>query len=175
MKRNNHTGEMDIQTPSGLVSDKPFGFEGELRENRFAGDKLADHGEHFFAPDDRAPAELPLSDDEQPATPESPDEDAGGQSPDDTLGLYLRQMGAIPLLNRKEELELAQRLETARNRYRHAALSSRQVLRRVVETFERVQAGTLPLDPTIDVATSLGLSRENILARMPYNLRTLRI
>src|SRR6516164_9783641 len=43
-------------------------------------------------------------------------------SADDTLGLYLQQMGAVPLLNRKEELDLAQRLERACRRYRHAAL-----------------------------------------------------
>jgi RNA polymerase primary sigma factor len=95
-------------------------------------------------------------------------------APDDTLGLYLRQMGSIPLLSRQEELELAQRLERARSRYRHAALSSWRVLSRVVETFESVQAGRLAVDPTIDVVTSLGLSREQILARMPHNLRTLR-
>src|SRR5437879_3333000 len=35
------------------------------------------------------------------APEEQPTEDDSG--PDDALGLYLRQMGAIPLLNRKEE------------------------------------------------------------------------
>src|SRR5262245_46823356 len=63
--------------------------------------------------------------------------------PDDALGLYLRQMGAIPLLNRTEELALARRLETTRQRYRRAALSTWLTLGRVVETFERVQAGKL--------------------------------
>jgi RNA polymerase primary sigma factor len=95
-------------------------------------------------------------------------------APDDTLGLYLRQMGSIPLLSRKEELELAQRLETARRRFRHAALSNWRVLGHVVETFERIQAGQLAVDPNIDVVTSLGLSRDQILARLPHNLPTLR-
>ena len=40
--------------------------------------------------------------------------------------------------------------------------------------FEQVLAGELAVDPTIDVVNSLGLTREKILARMPYNLRTLR-
>jgi RNA polymerase primary sigma factor len=40
--------------------------------------------------------------------------------------------------------------------------------------FEQVQAGQLAIDPTIDVVNSLGLSREQILSRMPHNLRTLR-
>jgi RNA polymerase primary sigma factor len=99
--------------------------------------------------------------------------DEGPNSPDDALGLYLRQMGAIPLLNREQELTLARRLELARKRYRHAALCSWEILARVVETFERIQAGTLAVDPSIDVVSSLGLTRENILARLPHNLRTL--
>jgi RNA polymerase primary sigma factor len=109
---------------------------------------------------------------EAAATPEGA-EDEGPNSPDDALGLYLRQMGAIPLLNRDEELSLARRLERARQRYRRAALTSWLTLGRAVEAFERVQAGKLALDPTIDVVTSLGLSRENILKRIPHNLRTL--
>jgi RNA polymerase primary sigma factor len=48
------------------------------------------------------------------------------------------------------------------------------VLGRVVETFERVLARSQALDPTIDVVHSLDLSREQILARLPYNVRTLR-
>lgn len=94
--------------------------------------------------------------------------------PDDSLGLYLRQMGAIPLLSRAKELELAMRLETARRRYRRAAQWNWTVLGRVMDMFDQVVAGQLAVDPTIDVVTSLGLSRENILARMPHNLRTLR-
>jgi RNA polymerase primary sigma factor len=109
--------------------------------------------------------------DERPAAHEPDLNDITG--PDDALGLYLRQMGAIPLLNRDQELTLARRLETARTRYRRAALSSWLTVQRVVETFQRVQAGQLAVDPTIDVVTSLNLSRDQILARLPHNLRTL--
>jgi RNA polymerase primary sigma factor len=98
----------------------------------------------------------------------------GSNSTDDALGLYLRQMGAIPLLNREQELTLARRLEWTRNRFRHAAMWSWEILSLVVDTFDRIQAGTLAVDPTIDVVSSLGLTRENILARMPYNIRTMR-
>jgi RNA polymerase primary sigma factor len=111
--------------------------------------------------------------DEAPLSAEGGAEADDPHAPDDALGLYLRQMGAIPLLNREQELALARRLEKARQRYRHAALFSWQVLARVAETFERVQAGKLALDPTIDVVTSLNLSRDQILARLPHNLRTL--
>ncbi|MCI0462806.1 MAG: sigma-70 family RNA polymerase sigma factor [Gemmataceae bacterium] len=110
---------------------------------------------------------------DQAEEPSAHPEEDSGSGPDDALGLYLRQMGAIPLLNRAEELTLAKRLELARMRYRRAVLSSWLILRRVVEAFERVQAGKLALDPTIDVVTTLGLSRDKIIARMPHNLRTL--
>jgi RNA polymerase primary sigma factor len=100
-------------------------------------------------------------------------ETANSSGPDDALGLYLRQMGAIPLLNRAAELSLAQRLETARRRFRRAVLSSWLSLRHVLKTFQQVHAGKLALDPTIDVVTSLDLSRDKILARLPHHLRTL--
>jgi RNA polymerase primary sigma factor len=104
---------------------------------------------------------------------EAPEAD-DGHSPDDALGLYLRQMGSIPLLTRQQELTLAQRLERSRTRYRRAALFNWRTITKVVETFEAVLAGQLALDPTIDVVATLELSREQILARMPTNLKTLR-
>jgi len=93
---------------------------------------------------------------------------------DDALGLYLKQMGAIPLLSREKELALAIRLERARGRYRHAVLFSWWAIHRVVDVFERVQAGAAPVDPQIDTVQSLGFTREAILARMPLNLKTLK-
>lgn len=101
-------------------------------------------------------------------------EGSSSQGADDSLGLYLRQMGAIPLLNRQEELALARRLESTRQRFRRSALWNWYILEQVVVTFECVQAGQLALDPTIDVVTSLNLRREQILARMPTNVKTLR-
>ena len=91
--------------------------------------------------------------------------------PDDALGLYLRQMGAIPLLNRDQELALARRLEMRRRRYRHAALVNWRTLEEVVKVFERVLADECALDPTIDVVKTLGLSRDEILKRMPHNVK----
>jgi RNA polymerase primary sigma factor len=105
---------------------------------------------------------------------EADEESDDAHAPDDALGLYLRQMGAIPLLNREQELALAEQLEMRRSRYRRAALSSWRTLTRVVETFERVLKGQLALDPTIDVVNTLKLSRENILKRMPFHVPTLR-
>jgi RNA polymerase primary sigma factor len=92
---------------------------------------------------------------------------------DDALGLYLKQMGSIPLLSRDRELALAVRLENARSRYRRAVLFNWTVLRKVYAKFQEVKAGATPLDPHIDVVNSLGLTREHIAARLPLSLRAL--
>jgi len=97
-----------------------------------------------------------------------------GPTADDALGLYLQQMGAIPLLTRPQELELSRRLEALRGRYRHAVLCNWSVLARVIHTFERVQAGQLPLDRTVDVFPGLGLTAERIGARLSKHLQKLR-
>jgi RNA polymerase primary sigma factor len=47
------------------------------------------------------------------------------------------------------------------------------MLGKVHEKFQQVKAGATPLDPHIDVVNSLGLTREHIAARMPFNLRAL--
>ncbi|HEV3237504.1 MAG TPA: sigma-70 family RNA polymerase sigma factor [Gemmataceae bacterium] len=117
--------------------------------------------------------ELEDAEEAAPSWQEAP-ESEDSHAPDDALGLYLRQMGSIPLLTRQQELTLAQRLERSRTRYRRAALFNWRTIGKVVETFEAVLAGQLALDPTIDVVATLELSREQILARMPTNLKTLR-
>ena len=95
---------------------------------------------------------------------------------DDALGLYLRQMGAIPLLSREKEVALARRLEHHRERFRRAALLCPRVLARVLEKFEQIAAGGAPVDPHIDAYSSpaLRLSRAQILARLGPDLPTLR-
>lgn len=99
----------------------------------------------------------------------------GDGGADDGLGVYLRQMGAIPLLTREQELELAQRLEYHRNRFRAAALLCPIILLRVREMFERIATDRLPLDPHIDIYSSeeLRLSRSQIIKRLRPNLATL--
>jgi len=113
---------------------------------------------------------------EASAPEEAPAEDDYASGPDDALGLYLRQMGAIPLLTRDKELSLARRLEHHRNRFRHAALLCPRVLQRVVEKFDQIHAGETPLDPHVDVYSSeeLKLSRAQILSRLGRNLATLK-
>jgi RNA polymerase primary sigma factor len=102
-------------------------------------------------------------------------EEFGGGA-DDALGLYLRQMGSIPLLKRDQEIEIAQRLEVARARFRKTALYVPYIVARTVHLFDRIKGGHVQIDPNIDVYSSpdMRLSREQILKRLPHNLTLLR-
>ncbi len=104
-----------ITTYTDLHTPEP---EEPVRPSPFA-DSL--DGE-FDAPPEAREDELPLLVEDMPhAEVEELDEDA--HAPDDALGLNLRQMGAIPLLTRDQELKLAKQLEMRRRRYRFAAMS----------------------------------------------------
>jgi len=115
---------------------------------------------------------------EGPAEPElkemAAEEAESGQSPDDALGLYLRQMGSIPLLNRVNEIVVAKRLERSRDLFRMSALRSRFIINKAVAMFEKISAGQMPLDPNIDTVSTSNLKRDQILARLPGHLNTLR-
>ncbi len=129
------------------------------------------------ASDHPDPDDLPIGD--EPAEPElreiaAEELEGAGHGPDDALGLYLRQMGAIPLLNRTNEIEVAQRLERTRNRFRIATLRCRFVIHKAITMFEKISAGQTALDPNVDVVSTSNLRRDQILARMPGHLRTLR-
>jgi RNA polymerase primary sigma factor len=98
-------------------------------------------------------------------------EDHGGA--DDALGLYLRQMGSIPLLKPNQEKEVAARLEHHRLRFRSAALLCPYILQKAYHNLERVRAGQAHIDPLIDIVSTANLSREKILKRLSGHLDTL--
>jgi RNA polymerase primary sigma factor len=110
----------------------------------------------------------------EPLAPVASAEEVEGVSATDPFGLYLQQMGAKRMLTRPQELELTQRLDRLKRRYRHAALCSAPILARVTDTFERIRAGELPLERTIDDVSSLGLTAVEIRKRMPRHLSKLR-
>lgn len=99
---------------------------------------------------------------------------AGETHAEDALGLYLEQMGSIPLLTRGEELELTQRLEKARRHYRRAVLANWRAIGLVLDTFERVRAGELSLERTIDIVPGLGLTADRVRRRLTGHLEKLR-
>jgi RNA polymerase primary sigma factor len=106
-------------------------------------------------------------------TPAFEDSDGDGRHIDDPVRMYLTQMGEIPLLDRRQEVTLAMRIELTRRRFRRKVLECDYALRQVTETLKRVHTGDLPFDRTIKVSQTENLEKDKILARMPHNLRTL--
>ncbi|QDV12120.1 RNA polymerase sigma factor SigA [Rosistilla oblonga] len=94
---------------------------------------------------------------------------------DDPIRMYLSQMAEIPLLSREEEINLAKKIEVTRRQFRRAILESDFALRATVETLRNVHEGKLPFDRTIKVSLTERLTKEQVSARMPHNLRTVGI
>ncbi|MEO8494949.1 MAG: RNA polymerase sigma factor RpoD [Planctomycetota bacterium] len=92
---------------------------------------------------------------------------------DDPIRMYLSQMAVIPLLSREEEISLAKKIELTRKLFRRTLLSCDYAMRCTVETLKQVYRGELPFDRTIKVSLTEQLTKEQILARMPHNLKTL--
>ncbi len=131
--------------------------------------------EPAFADEPSEPRVVSINDEadseEVPARP--PTLDDSGKWSDDPVRLYLTQMAEIPLLEREQEVSLAMRIETARRRFRRAVLGCDFAMAATVEALEKVHTGALPFDRTIKVSLTERLTKEQILARMPHNLRTL--
>ncbi|MDO4557807.1 MAG: sigma-70 family RNA polymerase sigma factor, partial [Planctomycetia bacterium] len=97
-----------------------------------------------------------------------------GRWSSDPVRLYLSQMSQIPLLTRDEEVALARQIEISRGRFRRTVLGCHLALTATIATLEKVHAGLLPFDRTVKVSLTEGLSKEQIQARMPSNLATLK-
>jgi len=93
---------------------------------------------------------------------------------DDPVRMYLTQMGEIPLLSRDEEIMLAKKIELTRRRYRVKVLESAVAQERAVRILEEVQAGDLAFDRTLKINTSGRTDKDDIAARLPGNLETVK-
>ncbi len=91
----------------------------------------------------------------------------------DPIRLYLSQMAEIPLLDRHQEIALAKRIEITRKRFRRTVIGCSLAMRNTVATLAKVYRGGLPFDRTVKVSLTERLTKEQIMARMPHNLRTL--
>ena len=65
---------------------------------------------------------------------------------DDPVRIYLREMGAIPLLTRQREVDLARRMERGKDRMLRAISRSPLILAEVLEIYDRIKRGDLELD-----------------------------
>jgi len=89
-----------------------------------------------------------LEDFEQPSAAE--DRPQAFPEPDDSVRRYLREIGAVALLTRAQEVEIARRMERGKIRREKAISRSALVQQRVVELLAQASAGTAELDTLIE-------------------------
>jgi len=94
---------------------------------------------------------------------------------DDPVRMYLTQMGEIPLLTRQQEITLAKQIEITRAKFRRRVLECDYVMQQAVRVLRRVHEGDLPFDRTVQVSVTDRLEKEQILGRLPHNLRTVNV
>jgi len=94
---------------------------------------------------------------------------------DDPVRMYLSQMGEIPLLTRHQEISLAKQIEITRRRFRRTLLDTEFALVTAIEILTKVSKNEMPFDRTIKVSMTEGLEKNQILGRMPFNLRTIEV
>jgi RNA polymerase primary sigma factor len=99
--------------------------------------------------------------------------DESGDRIDDPVRIYLMQMGEIPLLTRKEEIEYAKQIEAARTRYRRSLLANDFILQGAVSLLKKVRDGELRLDRTIDVSVTDAAVKKQVMSLLTPNLKTL--
>lgn len=93
---------------------------------------------------------------------------------DDPVRMYLMQMGKIPMLNRREEVMVAGRIERGRRDFRHCMLASDYILQAAILMLENIREGKLRLDRTIDVSVINLREKARLVKVLEPNLKTLR-
>jgi RNA polymerase primary sigma factor len=97
--------------------------------------------------DDRAQDEE-SDDDSEPSAP-APEEVL---YTDDPVRVYLREMGAVPLLTRQGEVDLARRMERGKTQMLRAISRSPLVIVEILDVYERIKRGDLDLDSVVDIS-----------------------
>ena len=70
----------------------------------------------------------------------------------DPVWVYLREMGAVPLLTRQREVDLVRRMERGKDRMRRAISRSPLILAEVLEIYECIKRGDLELESVVAIA-----------------------
>ncbi len=114
---------------------------------------------------EEAPEALGLAFDEEPNffPPESAEEEEDDGQPqqeesiytDDPVRVYLREMGAVPLLTREGEVTLARKMERGKVRAHKALSRSPLIHQMVVNLMEEVKRGQTDLDEMVDLGVDI--------------------
>ncbi len=118
-------------------------FEDQFLED--SGESLGlpfDEDSHFFHPE-----EIHDGEDFRAAHPEEE-----SIYTDDPVRVYLREMGAVPLLTRQGEVNLARRMERGKLRMLKAISRSALVQMQVFDLAERIKSGEEEIDPLVEIA-----------------------
>jgi RNA polymerase primary sigma factor len=118
-----------------------------------------DHFEDQFMSDSHSPLGLPFDEDNQFFHPEEvQEEDAQSAQPveesiytDDPVRVYLREMGAVPLLTRDGEVTLARRMERGKLRMQKAISRSALVHGQVLDVCDLVRQDELALEQWAEI------------------------
>jgi len=93
---------------------------------------------------------------------------------DDPVRMYLTQMGEIPLLSRKKELEFAKRIEIFRKRFRYLVWCSQVEFREGLDILEKVIEGNLAFDRTLKIPGTEETTKPELTERLPHVLEILK-
>jgi RNA polymerase primary sigma factor len=118
-----------------------------------------DHFEDQFLTDTHEPLGIPFDEEANFFHPEEVQDEefpAAQQAEesiytDDPVRVYLREMGAVPLLTREGEVNLARRMERGKLRMQKSISRSALVQRLVAELAERLRRGEEELDNLVDL------------------------
>lgn len=70
---------------------------------------------------------------------------------DDPVRVYLREMGAVPLLTREGEVDLARRMERGKFRMWKAISRSESTIRQLLALYERIKQGEVRVSTAVDI------------------------
>ena len=123
-----------------------------------------DYSEDQFTSDSHEPLGIPFDEEANffhPEEAQEGDEFQGAQAPeesiytDDPVRVYLREMGAVPLLTREGEVDLARRMERGKLRMQKAISRSALVHLMVVEFADALKRNPDDLDSYVDIGGEL--------------------